>query len=90
MRTIFGFGMALFFSVAGCFAQEALPYKYVGSSFSHKFHRPSCIFAHRIWPEHLQLFHFRHQAVEDSYAPCRVCLPPVWTKVTGRILERKP
>src|SRR6185437_100380 len=56
-----------------------LPYKYVGNNFSHKFHRPSCPFARKMWPQRMQLFHFRKQAIDSDYRPCRYCLPPVWT-----------
>ncbi len=66
-----------------------LPYKYVGNSFSHKFHRPSCPFARAMSPAHLCLFHFRKQAVEAAYLPCRYCLPPDWKTVGAVILPRE-
>ncbi len=67
-----------------------LPYKYYGNSFSHKFHRPSCPFGEAISKRHLVLFHFRHEAIEAHYAPCRYCLPPVWCKVHGVLLQKTP
>lgn len=67
----------------------SLPYKYVGSTFSHIFHRPSCWFAKKIWVEHLELFHFRKEAVGAGYKACRWCLPPVVLQVRGKILYLK-
>jgi hypothetical protein len=68
---------------------QQLPYKYYGNSFSHKFHKPSCPFGMCISKRHLVLFHFRKEAIEAHYAPCRYCLPPVWWTVHGVILPRK-
>jgi Metal binding domain of Ada len=57
---------------------QSIPYKYVGCSFSKKFHRPSCMFAKAISRNHLVLFHWRKEAIAAQYQPCRYCLPPVW------------
>ncbi len=70
-------------------APEQLPYKYYANSFSHKFHRPSCPFGMCISKRHLVLFHFRKDAIEAHYAPCKYCLPPVWWSVHGVILPNK-
>jgi len=66
-----------------------LPYKYWGNNFSHKFHRPSCPFGRAISKRHLVLFHFRHEAIEAHYAPCRYCLPPIWLTVHGVLLPKQ-
>ena len=64
-----------------------LPFKYWGNSFSHKFHRPSCPFARQIGSGRLTRFHFRCQAVDAGYKPCRWCLPPVWLSVHAVLLK---
>jgi methylphosphotriester-DNA--protein-cysteine methyltransferase len=53
----------------------------VGNNFSLKFHRPSCLFARAMNAHHLELFHFRKQAVAAGMRPCRWCLPPAWKEV---------
>ena len=63
-----------------------LPYKYVGNSFSGKFHRPGCPFARAMSPTHVLLFHFRAQAVSAGQTPCRYCLPPVWRSTRVKLL----
>ena len=65
-----------------------LPYKYVGNNFSLKFHRPSCLFAKAMAPDHIELFHFRKQAVDAGMQPCRYCLPANWTTVRATLLTR--
>lgn len=70
-------------------AAEGLPYKYAGNNFSRKFHRPSCLFARAMNAQHLELFHFRRQAVAAGMRPCRWCLPPVWKEVRA-ILRPAP
>ncbi len=67
-----------------------LPYKYCGNTFSGKFHRPSCPFAVAISRRHLVLFHFRQEAIEAHFLPCRYCLPPVRLTVTAKILAKNP
>ena len=68
---------------------EQIPYKYYGNIFSHKFHRPSCPFGMCISKRHLVLFHFRKDAIEAHFAPCKYCLPAVWWTVHGVILTKK-
>ena len=68
---------------------QELPYKYYGHCISHKFHRPSCPFGMCISKRHLVLFHFRKDAIDAHYAPCKYCLPAVWWTVHGVILSRK-
>jgi hypothetical protein len=65
------------------------PYKYIGNSFSHVFHRPSCPFAKKIWPSRIELFHYRRQAIDNLYSPCHYCLPPVWLEVHAVLLTRQ-
>ena len=65
---------------------STLPYKYVGNSWSLKFHRPSCPFARVMRPQRAELFHFRREAVEKGESPCRYCLPQEWTRVRARFL----
>jgi hypothetical protein len=70
-------------------SQQDLPYKYVGNRWSKKFHRPSCLFAKRIWPKRLRLFHFRKDAVAAEFKPCNWCLPRTWTTLHGAIIQPK-
>jgi hypothetical protein len=63
-----------------------LPYKYLGNSFSGKFHRPSCKFAKVMSVNHVCLFHFRRQAIAAGQVPCRYCLPPNWKTVEAKLL----
>lgn len=66
-------------------------YKYVGNSFSFKFHRPSCRFANAMWKKHRLFFQFRKQAIDAGQKPCRYCLPPEWKSVDAKLLNpRKP
>lgn len=67
---------------------DELPYKYVGHNESHKFHRPSCPFARVMSVKHLELFHFRKEAVQAGYMPCRYCLPPWWKSCHVRIVPK--
>lgn len=79
-------------SIGDSFNQEddfnQLPYKYIGNSFSGKFHRPSCKFAKVMSVKHVCLFHFRRQAIDDGQIPCRYCLPPTWKTIKARLLPR--
>jgi hypothetical protein len=68
---------------------ELLPYKYVGNSFSLKFHRPSCPFAKAMHYSRLTLFHFRKEAITAGMKPCRYCLPPSWGTLKGTILPQE-
>jgi hypothetical protein len=68
---------------------EQLPYKYYGHKVSHKFHRPTCPFGMCISQRNLVLFHFRKEAIEAHFVPCKYCLPPVWWTVHGVILPNK-
>jgi hypothetical protein len=65
-------------------------YKYVGCSFSKKFHRPSCIFAKAINRHHIVLFQWRKQAISAQYQPCRYCLPPIWLSTHCILLPSRP
>ncbi len=65
-----------------------LPYKYVGNTFSLKFHRPSCVFARAMSAGRVELFHFRRQAVEAGMQPCRYCLPPDWKTVRAVVVGK--
>ena len=69
--------------------ESTTPYKYWGNSFSFKFHRPDCIFAQCMSKKHRVFFHFRHEAIEAHFAPCKYCLPPVWREVHGVLLLPK-
>lgn len=66
-----------------------LPYKYWGNSFSGKFHRPSCPFGKAMNTSHLELYHFRCEAVASGKTPCRYCLPPTWRSVSCVLLKPK-
>jgi len=66
---------------------QPLPFKYIGNSFSGKFHRPSCPFAKCISSRHLVLFARRKDATDQMFVTCRYCLPPSWTQVHATILS---
>lgn len=65
-------------------------YKYIGNSFSFKFHRPSCPFAKAMWRGHVLRFQYRKQAIDAGQKPCRYCLPPYWKSVGAKILKQEP
>jgi len=71
-------------------ASEPAPYKYVGNNFSFKFHRPSCPFARAMSVRHVELFHFRRDAIAAGQKPCRYCLPPDWKTVRLEMLAADP
>jgi hypothetical protein len=62
------------------------PFKYVGKSFSNKFHRPSCPFAQCMSSNHLVFFEHRHDATDRGFKPCKYCLPANWKTVHAVIL----
>jgi hypothetical protein len=64
---------------------EILPYKYIGNTFSNKFHRPWCPFSQVMNAKHANFFCFRYQAIDDGFTPCRYCLPP-YTKSVHAVL----
>ena len=66
---------------------NSLPVKYLGNSFSGKFHRPSCPFARAMDARHVMFFNFRREAVENGQSPCRYCLPANWTTVKAVLLN---
>lgn len=65
---------------------RSLPVRYIGNSFSQKFHIPSCPFAQAMWRRRRLEFHFRHEATELGFRPCCWCLPKRWKHLEGRIL----
>jgi methylphosphotriester-DNA--protein-cysteine methyltransferase len=54
----------------------AANYKYVASSFSMKYHRPTCATAKKISKDNLIKFKTAKAAVDAGYFPCQVCKPP--------------
>jgi micrococcal nuclease len=50
------------------------PY-YIGSSKSHRFHRPGCPFGKRIAPANRLRFSISDQAYWEGFSPCRKCKP---------------
>lgn len=48
---------------------------FVGSKNSNKYHRLSCIWAHKINPENLIGFKSKKDAKKYRYVPCKVCNP---------------
>jgi micrococcal nuclease len=50
------------------------PY-YIGSSKSHRFHRPGCPFGKRIAPASRLRFSISDQAYWEGFSPCRKCKP---------------
>jgi hypothetical protein len=81
MRIFLGFVLSMQSAWAQTNSQVPLPYKYVGNSYSLKFHRPSCPFAKAMSVNHVQLFHFRREAIEAGEKPCNYCLPQSWGSV---------
>jgi hypothetical protein len=69
---------------------SGLPYKYVGNSFSLKFHRPSCRYAKAMNVHHVQLFHYRREAIEAGEKPCNYCLPQSWGSVQAFLKPHIP
>lgn len=49
--------------------------KYVGSTRSLKWHRPTCEWAHRIAPANRVFFKSRQEAFRQGYRRCKVCRP---------------
>jgi methylphosphotriester-DNA--protein-cysteine methyltransferase len=50
-------------------------FKYIGSSFSMKYHRPQCEWAQKISKHNRVTFKGGKEAVAAGYAPCKVCRP---------------
>jgi hypothetical protein len=69
--------------------QTEAPYKYVGNSFSKKFHRPWCPFQQVMNAHHAVFFQFRKDAIEAGFLPCRYCLPPITKQVRCVLLKRE-
>lgn len=75
------------FAPAGTSAMtDALPFKYVGNSYSCIFHRPSCPFGQCISAHHVRFFAKRFNATAAGYRPCGYCLPKNWTTVHAVLL----
>lgn len=70
-------------------AAGAVPFKYVGNSFSCIFHRPSCPFGQCISAHHLRFFARRFNAIDAGYRPCGYCLPKTWTTVHAVLLGKQ-
>jgi hypothetical protein len=62
-------------------------FKYIGNSYSRKFHRPWCPFEQAMNPHKAVFFHFRKDAVEAGFNPCRYCLPPFVKQVRCVLLN---
>ena len=92
MGRIWALILVLYASSANAYGLEldlpnsALPIKYVGNTYSKKFHRPSCLFAEAMYKRRRLDFHFRFEAVERGFNPCRWCLPKRWKHLEGRLL----
>lgn len=61
--------------------------KYIGNSFSLKFHRPACPFAKVMRKSRRVYFAYRNAAIDAGQRPCRYCLPPWWLKVEAKLLN---
>jgi|AGTN01.1.fsa_nt_gi hypothetical protein len=66
------------------------PQKYVGNSFSLKFHKPSCPYARVMRKSRRVSFPYRKAAVDAGQRPCKYCLPPWWLKVEAKLLNHEP
>lgn len=62
------------------------PYKYIGNSYSGRFHWRTCPFGKAESAHHIVLFSYRKQAIEAGFSPCRYCLPPDWKVVRAKLL----
>lgn len=49
--------------------------KYVGSTKSNKYHKPTCRYVEKISPENQIWFTTEDEAVAEGYSPCGVCKP---------------
>ena len=49
--------------------------KYLGNSYTLKFHYPDCQWAEKISESNLIEFKSRQEAVNNGYDPCKVCKP---------------
>lgn len=63
-------------------------FKYVGNSFSKKFHRPWCPFEQVMNANKAVFFRYRWHAIEAGFKPCRYCLPAVVKQVRCVLLNR--
>ena len=61
--------------------------KYIGNSVSGKFHRPWCPFEQVMNAHKAVFFHFRRDAIQAGFVPCRYCLPPFVKRVKCVLLK---
>lgn len=61
--------------------------KYIGNSFSLKFHRPACPFAKVMRRSRRVSFAYRNAAIDAGQRPCKYCLPPWWLTVEAKLLN---
>jgi methylphosphotriester-DNA--protein-cysteine methyltransferase len=52
-----------------------------GSKKSNKYHYPNCQWAQKIKPANLVKFSSPEEAKKAGYVPCKVCSPPISSKV---------
>jgi methylphosphotriester-DNA--protein-cysteine methyltransferase len=62
-------------------ASLAYSAEYWASKNSNKYHYPNCRYAQKIKPSNLVKFNSPEQAIKAGYVPCKVCKPPISSKV---------
>ncbi|MCA9805011.1 MAG: hypothetical protein KC777_23740 [Cyanobacteria bacterium HKST-UBA02] len=65
-------------------------YKFVGNTFSHKFHKPGCEFAAKMDASRVVFFKTREEAEKAGQKPCNWCLPGWLKNVRGQVLKGAP
>ena len=76
MKKLIAIGIILLFSTTFAFSAE-----FWASKNSNKYHYPSCRAAQKISPKNLIKFGSPEQAIKAGYQPCKICKPPVSSKV---------
>lgn len=65
-------------------------YRFVGNTYSKKFHKPQCEFTRKMNVKHVILIESKKIAESKSYKECNWCMPK-WTKsVSSKIVETNP
>lgn len=65
-------------------------YKFVGNTFSRKFHKPGCEFAAKMDASRVVFFKTREEAEKAGQKPCNWCLPGWLKDVRGQVLNPAP
>lgn len=69
--------------------EEGRKIRYIGNRQTYKLHRLTCPYRLVMRAELEKKFVCRAAAIQESFIPCRYCLPPVWKSVRGRVMLQK-